>query len=384
MRMATSPSLAGVAGFLFLLSTIGATARATEPGVATKRWWSHVIALANDGMRGRDTGSPEHHRAQEYVVRQLERNGVKAAGEQGYFQTVPLRSLRMVSDRSSVALIVGGRERPLTWLRDIAIAPAMGLPASLSGALVFAGSDNAAGLRVEGAIVVRLNAPRLIGAPAAPEVSKGAIASIGIDSLLGPEPSRWPAQNALAMTFADGTLPRAQGLPAFRFNPASAEMLFEGSGHSFKEVLDLATAGKSVRGGNDLAGEIRGEQLVSLSERAGILAGNQFVIFEVSRVFSFPGRKNQFCLRKVFPNAFQNLAGDCRITPASASMDQWALDDHADVFVSWHPFHSRRSLLAKELQIGPELAHPAVAPLDHIGALELLTDDGEVELDDAH
>jgi len=27
-----------------------------------KRWWSHVEALANDQMQGRNTGSPEHRR----------------------------------------------------------------------------------------------------------------------------------------------------------------------------------------------------------------------------------------------------------------------------------------------------------------------------------
>lgn len=222
------------------------TARAVEPDAATKRWWSHIVALANDSMRGRDTGSPEHRTAQEYVVRQLERNGVKPAGEQGFFQSVPLRSLRMAAGRSTATLTIGGRDRSLAWLKDIAGPTATGLPALVAGPLVFAGSDNAAGLRVQGAILVRLNAPRLLGLPAAPELPAGVVASLGIDSVLGPEPSRWPAQNAIAMTFADGTLPRAQGVPAFRFNPASAEALFEGSGHTYKEVLDLATAGKPV------------------------------------------------------------------------------------------------------------------------------------------
>ena len=33
-----------------------------------KRWWSHVEALANDGMEGRNTGSPAHKRAADYVA----------------------------------------------------------------------------------------------------------------------------------------------------------------------------------------------------------------------------------------------------------------------------------------------------------------------------
>jgi hypothetical protein len=222
------------------------TTRAVEPNAATKRWWSHIVELSKDSMRGRDTGSPEHRAAQEYVVQKLERNGVKPAGEKGFFQSVPLKSLRMAGDRSSVTLTVGGRERAIAWLKDIAGPTATGLPASLSGPLVFAGSDNAAGLRVQGAILVRLNAPRLLGLPAPPELPAGIVASLGIDSTLGPEPSRWPAQNAVAMTLADSNLPSARGVPGFRFNPASAEVLFEGSGHTYKEVLDLATAGKPV------------------------------------------------------------------------------------------------------------------------------------------
>ena len=33
------------------------------------RWWSHVEALASDSMEGRNTGSPTHKRAADYVRR---------------------------------------------------------------------------------------------------------------------------------------------------------------------------------------------------------------------------------------------------------------------------------------------------------------------------
>ncbi len=46
---------------------------ATEPNQATKRWWSHVVALANDGMEGRDTGTAAYARAARYVVTEFER-----------------------------------------------------------------------------------------------------------------------------------------------------------------------------------------------------------------------------------------------------------------------------------------------------------------------
>ena len=59
-----------------------------------KRWWSHVEALANDAMAGRNTGSPEHKRAAEYVAAQLEKAGLEAAGTAGYLQPVRSRHAR--------------------------------------------------------------------------------------------------------------------------------------------------------------------------------------------------------------------------------------------------------------------------------------------------
>lgn len=231
---------------LAIALTCCAVTQATEPDTATRRWWSHIQALANDEMRGRDTGSPEHRRAQEYVVRHFERFRLTAAGEQGFFQQVPLRSYRLRIDQSPVGIIRSGNTRPLRWLQDMSVAPAMGLPSTLQGGLVFAGSDNATGLDVAGAVVVRLNPVRLVAGPPVPPPPPGAAALLGIDSTAGPEPSRWPAQNATVMTLADTAIPRAQGIPVFRFNPASARVLFEGSGHTYEEVLNLATAGRPV------------------------------------------------------------------------------------------------------------------------------------------
>jgi Peptidase family M28 len=219
---------------------------ATEPNAATRRWWSHIQALASDSMQGRDTGSPEHRKAQEYVVGVLERNGVKPAGEQGFYQTVPLHSYRLRASGSTAAIERAERTEALHWLRDITVSPAMGLPAAIKGRMVFAGSDNAAGLEVANAVVVRLNPTRLVPGPPVQRPPAGAAAVVGIDSAVGPEPSRWPAQNALTMTLAETPIAAAQGLPSFRFNPASADKLLAGSGHSYKELVDLSTAGKPV------------------------------------------------------------------------------------------------------------------------------------------
>src|SRR5215831_21357714 len=49
-----------------------------------KRWWSYVQVLANDEMKGRNTGSPEHLKAAEYVAAEFARLNLKPAGEQGF------------------------------------------------------------------------------------------------------------------------------------------------------------------------------------------------------------------------------------------------------------------------------------------------------------
>ena len=57
-----------------------------------KRWWSYVQVLANDDMKGRNTGSPEHVKAAQYVAAECARLNVKPAGEQGFIQPVKLRA----------------------------------------------------------------------------------------------------------------------------------------------------------------------------------------------------------------------------------------------------------------------------------------------------
>ena len=63
---------------------------------------------------------------------------------------------------------------------------------------------------------------------------------------VGVEAPRWPVAYSVAMTLA-GAPPSAAGAGgplAFRFNPGFAEELFAGSGHGYRELLDLAGAGK--------------------------------------------------------------------------------------------------------------------------------------------
>src|SRR5271168_2576009 len=99
---------------LLLLLTLSLLA--TKPNDATRRWWSYVTALANDGMEGRDTGSPAYQRAARYVSREFERNGIRPAGEQGFFQPVPMHRVQLNTATSSIAIERQAGERKLAWL----------------------------------------------------------------------------------------------------------------------------------------------------------------------------------------------------------------------------------------------------------------------------
>jgi hypothetical protein len=59
--------------------------------------------LAADGMEGRDAGSAGHRKAAEYVAGRFAACGLMAAGEAGFYQSVPLHSVRScpIGPRSS-------------------------------------------------------------------------------------------------------------------------------------------------------------------------------------------------------------------------------------------------------------------------------------------
>src|SRR6202451_4575761 len=72
------------------------------------RWWSHIQVLADDNMEGRNTGSPAHRRAAQFVAGEFERAGLKPAGTSGYFQAVQLDVRSIDEPASNLALMRDG------------------------------------------------------------------------------------------------------------------------------------------------------------------------------------------------------------------------------------------------------------------------------------
>jgi hypothetical protein len=203
---------------------------------ATKRWWAHVKILAADDMEGRDTGSEGYKRAARYVVEQFERAGLKPAGEKGYYQPVPLRAVRLQKLESGISLADGGRVTALRIYHDITITPRAGMPESFTASMVFAG-DDLTGVDLKGKIAVAIAGGR--------PRNTGAMGNLTIDNPGAIETPRWPVAYATVMSIEGKERAAAPGI-AMRFNPNSAERLFEGSGHTFQELLELAAAKKPL------------------------------------------------------------------------------------------------------------------------------------------
>jgi hypothetical protein len=237
-----------------------------------QRWWSHVTFLADDKLEGRNTGSPGHRKAAEYVAREFERAGLKPAGTEGFFQPVRLVSKEIDESHSGLTLVKdSGGEEPLVLGTDAILSTRVEPVPSLEAGLVFAGyglsipeahHDDFDGLDVRGKLVVILSgAPASIPGPLASHMQSAGeraatlkrLGAIGLVSIMNPRSMDIPWERvALArfmpsMSLADPALDESRGLKLMvTINPAHAERLFAGSGHSFREVLEAADSGKPL------------------------------------------------------------------------------------------------------------------------------------------
>ena len=251
-----------------LLFGVAATVSGQEPA---ERWWSHVTFLANDTMKGRDTGSPEHRKAAEYIADHLKRAGLQPGGTKGYFQPVPFRSRRIDEAQSSLTLIrqmgTATTQDPITLGDDATFSMRIEPAPSVEAPLVFAGyglqipeakHDDLAGLDLKGKIVVLLTGgPSNIPGPLLAHYQNtrweylqksGAICTISIQNPKGQD-IPWDRSKLSrfmpAVAISDPALDETRGQQvAVTFNPASAERLFVRSGHSFAELLALSNEGK--------------------------------------------------------------------------------------------------------------------------------------------
>jgi Zn-dependent M28 family amino/carboxypeptidase len=236
-----------------------------------KTWWGYVKVLADDKMQGRETGSAELREAEAFVVEQLKKSGLGPAGSDGFYQPVKLKSKQIIEKDSSAALVRDGKAEPLVLGEDAYFGTRGNLAPHVEAQLVFVGYglsvpevtyDDLAGLDLKGKIAVSFagspsNIPGALASHYRSAAERGkAFRKAGIiGSIAIPNPgsmdipwSRMSANRAhVSMELVGEEFNETAGEQlSMIFNPAAAEKLFAGSGHTFAEIVELAKAGQQL------------------------------------------------------------------------------------------------------------------------------------------
>lgn len=215
----------------------------------TLAWWHTTEALSNDGMEGRDTGSPAYERAAAYVAERLRQAGLSPAGENGeYLQRVPMSQTEVLAEGTSLAVRRGSRPAmPLRLLEEITVAPPP-VPVHAGGELLFRGycGRNEVGPDAAGRFVVCFGTQRQ-GLPSAAEraATVRAAGAAGIlqvdDPWFSIEPPRWPLAYARSVRLEDAAAappsPQRDSFLSMRLSAAAFSRLLSGTGHDAAAIL---------------------------------------------------------------------------------------------------------------------------------------------------
>ncbi len=253
---------------IMLMSTALAAQTAPAPAASNfdgKSWWNYVKVLASDQMEGRETGSEGLRKAAAYIVDQLKADGLEPAGSKGFYQPVKFVSRQIDESGSSMALVRNGKAEPLVLGEDAMFSTRVDLAPQVEAPLVFVGYglrvpeknyDDFTGLDVKGKVVVLISgSPADMASALASHYQSMAerakslreAGAVGVISIPNPASMDIPwsrmklARTRPSMALADPSLNESQGIKLLVvFNPADAEKLFEGSGHTFEEIAGLA------------------------------------------------------------------------------------------------------------------------------------------------
>jgi Zn-dependent M28 family amino/carboxypeptidase len=233
------------------------------------RWWSHIVFLADDGMQGRQTGSPEHRKAAEYVADHFKKAGLKPGAGGSYLQPVEFVSRQIVEEKSSLAIVRDGVEQPIKLGDEMMLNMRVDHAPSIEAPMVFVGHglvipeikhDDLTGVDLKGKVAVVLTGlPPGSEGPLGSHYSQarwqglraaGAIGTLQIQNPKGQDvpwerqmPTRFLPQMVLADPSMDDGAGQRLNAPV---NPAHAEKLFTDSGHAFTEIIELANSGKPM------------------------------------------------------------------------------------------------------------------------------------------
>ena len=255
------------------LALIGFAALAESPDweALGKQWWSHIQFLADDSLEGRDTGSQGFEKAANYMAEQFHAAGLEPAGVDGYRQPMDFQVVKIDESRCALDLLREGKAQPLKLGEDAVLGVSSHAAENVEAGAVFVGYgltvpelhyDDLAGQDVKGKIVVFVTGgPADMSGPVKAHYQSGEerrkalqkAGVIGTITIQNPKSAEVPWSRVAASRFQ----PRMElsdpghGVPpplplGILFNPAHAEILFAGSGHTFQEILADLNADKPL------------------------------------------------------------------------------------------------------------------------------------------
>lgn len=244
---------------------------ATNWTAAGQAWWKHVEFLASDGLEGRNVGSAGYEKAAAYVASQFDTAGLQPAGSDKFFQPVDFVEVSLDASKSSLSLLRAGKTKTVPVPGEAQLGYSRYSPPALEAPVVFAGYglvipeahyDDLKGLNVKGAIVAFLTGgPDSIDGNIRSHYSSAQerwkalrkAGAIGTISIPNPKSMEIPwARQATTwgrprMGLADSSLSEAQGmLFSALWDPAQADELLAGSGHTFAEITAAANANRPL------------------------------------------------------------------------------------------------------------------------------------------
>jgi hypothetical protein len=324
--------------FLYAAAALALLADAKAPANDGARWWDHVRFLADDKLEGRAAGTPGHQAAAEYVAQQMQALGLKPGANGGWFQNVPFETKKIDESASSLALLRDGRRIEITLGKEAYFGLRNDPAPAVRAAMVFAGHglqvpemgyDDLKGLNLKGKIAVILTGapagwPGPISAHAqAADVRWAALkkaGAIGVASIPRTQNIPWPRASAARLlpqmsAKMPGREEEGGQLLSLTINPAHADLFLEGSGHTLKQLLDIAAKNEPLPK-FPLTAELDAKMKVDRGavdspNVAGILEGRgkkkEYIV--VSAHLDHLGKAQSFSGDGIFNGAMDNASG---------------------------------------------------------------------------
>jgi Peptidase family M28 len=311
-----------------------------------EQWWAHVRVLADDNLEGRGMGTAGFDKAAAYMTEQFRAAGLQPAGVNGYSQPIDFHVVRVDEAHCSLDLVREGKAQPVKLGEDAIFSVSAESASKVSVEAVFVGYgltvpelhyDDLAGQNVRGKIAVFISGgPADMPGPLKAHYQSGEerrrafekAGVVGGIAIQNPKSAEVPWSRIAGARFnphmelSDPGPSTPPGLPvAIGFNPAKAEMLFTGSGHTFQEIVEdlnankplphFPLAGKVVASVAVIRSEVKSQNIVGLLPGSDPQLSKEFVA--VSAHLDHLGIGQPVKGDRIYNGAMDDASGDASL-----------------------------------------------------------------------